>query len=114
MYLQQSALPDLSVSRPTSRLEWGIPVPDDAGHTIYVWLDALTCYLSAIGYPHQGQVIWPADLHVIGKDILKRVISPVMLTLMALQIPCGLLASISNGCWVGITKTNFGSCALDH
>lgn len=72
----KSLLPDLSISRPSSRLTWGIPVPNDPSQTIYVWLDALTCYLSAIGYPWADatdsvQRGWPADLQIIGKDILK-------------------------------------------
>lgn len=72
-----NSLPDLSVSRPSSRLSWGIPVPGDDSQTIYVWLDALTTYLTGIGYPWSsnngqfGRSGWPADLQVIGKDILK-------------------------------------------
>lgn len=67
-------MPDLCVSRTT--LKWGIPVPDAPGHVIYVWFDALTNYISAIGFgqpdgAEQFAKLWPADLHVIGKDILK-------------------------------------------
>jgi methionyl-tRNA synthetase len=70
-----STLPDLSVSRPANRVQWGIPVPDDPSQTIYVWLDALTSYLTAIGFPWSSAVDmtsggWPADIHVVGKDIL--------------------------------------------
>ncbi|KAI8620768.1 tRNA synthetases class I (M)-domain-containing protein [Chytriomyces sp. MP71] len=69
-------LGDISVSRPVSRLQWGIPVPDDPSHVIYVWLDALTNYLTVAGYPWpnaeaQGQSCWPASWHVVGKDIIK-------------------------------------------
>lgn len=65
-------LPDLSVSRKRSHLRWGIPVPGDASQTIYVWLDALVNYLTAIGYPGaEFEAWWPAACHVIGKDILK-------------------------------------------
>ena len=67
-------LEDLSISRPTSRLSWGIPVPTDSEHTIYVWIDALTVYLSASGYPWQGSGLdqgWPPNIQVIGKDILR-------------------------------------------
>lgn len=61
---------DISVSR--SLLDWGIPWPGDADHTVYVWIDALTNYLSAIGFPDpQYQTHWPAALHVIGKDIVR-------------------------------------------
>lgn len=69
-------LPDLSISRPSSRLSWGIPVPHDPSQTIYVWLDALTSYLSGVGYPWKEgfdgfEHGWPVDLQIIGKDILK-------------------------------------------
>jgi len=64
---------DLSVSRTT--VKWGIPVPNDEDHVMYVWLDALTNYMTAVGYPNQDdpmyQTYWPADLHMVGKDILR-------------------------------------------
>ncbi|KAL9118113.1 MAG: hypothetical protein Q9187_005344 [Circinaria calcarea] len=71
-----SGLEDLSVSRPVERLSWGIPVPDDETQTIYVWLDALINYLTKANYPFQipGKedfAGWPADCHVIGKDIVR-------------------------------------------
>jgi methionyl-tRNA synthetase len=73
--LRGQTLPDLSVSRPRSRLTWGIPVPGDEAHTIYVWVDALTNYLTVLGYPWaegQGTAVgWPADVHVVGKDIVR-------------------------------------------
>lgn len=63
-------LEDISVSR--SRLPWGVPWPGDESHTVYVWLDALTNYLSAIGFPDERyRDWWPADFHVIGKDITR-------------------------------------------
>jgi methionyl-tRNA synthetase len=66
----ESGLDDISVSR--SRLPWGVPWPGDESHTVYVWLDALTNYLSAIGFPGEGyREYWPADFHVIGKDITR-------------------------------------------
>lgn len=66
----EGGLEDISVSR--SRLPWGIPWPGDETHTVYVWLDALTNYLSAIGFPDEGyREWWPADFHVIGKDITR-------------------------------------------
>ncbi|NXJ84698.1 SYMM protein, partial [Trogon melanurus] len=64
-------LPDLSVSRESSRLQWGIPVPGDPTQTIYVWVDALVNYLSVVGYPERHGEWWPAAHHVVGKDILK-------------------------------------------
>ncbi len=69
-------LEDLSVSRPRHRLHWGIPVPNDPAHTVYVWFDALINYLTATGYPwnaEEGRIgsCWPPDLQVIGKDIVR-------------------------------------------
>jgi len=73
--LKSGELQDLSISRPRVRLDWGIAVPDDKGHTVYVWFDALIAYLTGIGYPwnYEGvsQEGWPPDLQVIGKDILR-------------------------------------------
>jgi len=66
----EGGLEDISVSR--SRLPWGIPWPGEEGQTVYVWLDALTNYLSAVGFPEKGyREWWPADVHVIGKDITR-------------------------------------------
>jgi methionyl-tRNA synthetase len=69
----EGGLQDLSVSR--TSFSWGIPVPDDPAHVIYVWLDALTNYISALGYPDvakaEFEAFWPADVHVVGKDILR-------------------------------------------
>ncbi len=69
----EKGLKDLSVSR--TSFSWGIPVPKNNKHVIYVWLDALTNYLSALDYPDMNSALyksfWPADLHVIGKDILR-------------------------------------------
>ncbi len=66
-------LKDLSISR--SSFSWGVPVPGHPGHIMYVWIDALTNYLSAVDYPDTGSVrfrtFWPADLHMVGKDILR-------------------------------------------
>ncbi|CAG08330.1 unnamed protein product [Tetraodon nigroviridis] len=71
LQLLQEELPDLSVSRQKSRLQWGIPVPDDPEQTIYVWLDALVNYLTVVDYPHNHERWWNVAHHVIGKDILK-------------------------------------------
>ena len=69
----KSGLKDLSVSRKS--FSWGIKVPSNKDHVIYVWLDALTNYLSALNYPNENdekfKEFWPADLHLIGKDILR-------------------------------------------
>jgi methionyl-tRNA synthetase len=68
----KSGLKDLSVSRTT--FDWGIPVPGDEKHVMYVWVDALTNYITAVGYPDENAELWPfwpADVHVIGKDITR-------------------------------------------
>ncbi len=69
----KSGLKDLSVSRKT--FSWGVKVPNDENHVVYVWLDALTNYLSSLKYPDENNELyknfWPADLHIIGKDILR-------------------------------------------
>ena len=67
----EGGLSDLSVSR--TSFDWGVKVPAADGHVMYVWVDALTNYLSGLGYPEQGAdwKYWPADLHLIGKDIVR-------------------------------------------
>lgn len=68
----RQGLKDLSITRTT--VQWGIPVPGDPKHTIYVWFDALNNYLTGVGYdwkPERCAKFWPADLHLIGKDILR-------------------------------------------
>ncbi|KAI1936474.1 methionyl-tRNA synthetase [Ophidiomyces ophidiicola] len=70
-----AGLTDLSISRPVHRLSWGIRVPGDERQTIYVWLDALVNYLTYTGYPFTpgkgNQSLWPANVHVVGKDIIR-------------------------------------------
>ncbi len=87
----RDGLEDVSFSRPSKDLPWGIPVPGDQAHTIYVWGDALTNYLSAIGYGRgEGwQRWWPADLHVLGKDNLRfhAAIWPGMLLAAGIPLP---------------------------
>ncbi|SMQ64659.1 methionyl-tRNA synthetase [Devosia lucknowensis] len=69
----KGGLQDLSISRTT--FDWGIPVPGADGHVMYVWVDALTNYITGVGYPDEQSELfrkfWPADLHVIGKDIIR-------------------------------------------
>ena len=69
----KGGLRDLSVSR--TSFKWGVPVPDDKDHIMYVWLDALTNYITAAGFPDTEsetyRTFWPADLHMVGKDILR-------------------------------------------
>jgi methionyl-tRNA synthetase len=86
--LLRAGLQDISISR--QRRPWGIPFPDDPGHTVYVWFDALINYLAATGYPDAGyERIWPADLHVIGKGITRFhcVIWPAMLLAAGVELP---------------------------
>lgn len=71
---QLDTLEDLSVSRPRSRVQWGVPVPGDADQTMYVWVDALINYLTVLGYPSEPIPAWPCDIQVIGKDIVKSVL----------------------------------------
>ncbi|MCW3837987.1 methionine--tRNA ligase [Sphingomonas canadensis] len=68
----EGGLVDLSVSR--TSFDWGVPVPGSPGHVMYVWVDALTNYLTGAGYPGEAEKLaryWPADLHLIGKDIVR-------------------------------------------
>lgn len=71
----KQGLKDLSISRHKDRLSWGIPVPGDDNHVMYVWLDALTNYLTGAGFPDENsesfKKFWPAQFHVIGKDITR-------------------------------------------
>lgn len=87
----ESGLEDLSISRPTDRLSWGIRVPGDDTQTIYVWLDALVNYVTKAGYPwapgHEHDGGWPADCHVIGKDIVRFHCIYWPAFLMALDLP---------------------------
>ncbi|KAI5641034.1 tRNA synthetases class I (M) domain-containing protein [Phthorimaea operculella] len=76
MLESEAYFPDISVSRPSSRVHWAIRVPGDEEQSIYVWLDALINYLTVSGYPDEDAMIsrgrpWPADVQVVGKDILK-------------------------------------------
>jgi len=88
----KQGLEDVSFSRPRGKLQWGIPVPDDENQTLYVWADALTNYISAIGYfeeTEQFKTLWPADVHCIGKDIIRfhAIIWPGMLLSLGLLLP---------------------------
>ena len=94
--LIKDGLADVSVSRPKKSLTWGIPVPDDPEQIMYVWLDALANYITVIGYPdrmNECLSYWPADVQVIGKDILRfhAGIWPAMLLGLGLPLPKRLL-----------------------
>ena len=69
MRFVEGGLADLSVSR--TSFDWGVPVPGSPGHVMYVWVDALTNYLTGAGYPGDASRWWPADLHLVGKDIVR-------------------------------------------
>jgi methionyl-tRNA synthetase len=87
----RGGLKDLSLSRTT--FDWGIPVPGNPKHIMYVWVDALTNYITAVGYPdtksEKFQKYWPADLHVIGKDIVRfhAVYWPAFLMSAGVEVP---------------------------
>ncbi|MEK7077828.1 MAG: methionine--tRNA ligase [Patescibacteria group bacterium] len=88
----RSGLDDVSFSRPKKDLPWGVPVPNDPDQMMYVWCDALSNYLTAIGYGSEATIfekLWPADFHVIGKDILRfhAAIWPGMLLSAGLALP---------------------------
>ncbi|MSP52182.1 MAG: methionine--tRNA ligase [Alphaproteobacteria bacterium] len=95
----KSGLRDLSLSR--TSFKWGIPVPDAPGHIMYVWFDALTNYVTAVGYPDTGtasfKTFWPA-LHVVGKDILRfhAVYWPAFLMAAGVEPPARVFA---HGWW---------------
>src|SRR5690606_6762405 len=86
----EGGLKDLSISRTT--FNWGIPVPGNPKHVIYVWFDALTNYITAAGFPGDPERfarIWPADVHLVGKDILRfhTVYWPAFLMSAGLPLP---------------------------
>jgi methionyl-tRNA synthetase len=86
----KAGLQDLSVSRTT--LDWGVPVPGVAGHVMYVWIDALNNYTTGVGFPDEADAswrFWPADLHVVGKDITRFhcVYWPAFLMAAGLPVP---------------------------
>jgi methionyl-tRNA synthetase len=96
----KGGLHDLSVSRTT--FNWGIPVPDAPGHVMYVWLDALTNYITAAGFPDTGAAkwpFWPADAHFVGKDIIRfhAVYWPAFLMSAGIAPPARVS---SHGWWV--------------
>lgn len=94
-------LEDLCITRPRTRLVWGIDYPNSPEHVVYVWFDALINYISAAGYPldmKKFELLWPADVHVVGKDILRQhaVYWPIMLKALHLPMPQKVLA---HGWW---------------
>jgi methionyl-tRNA synthetase len=101
----RGGLQDLSVSRLKTSVSWGVPVPDDPAHTMYVWFDALTNYITAIGFGNEEreravgfEKFWPA-LHLVGKDILRfhAVYWPAFLLAAGIELPRAIVA---HGMWV--------------
>ena len=95
-------LNDLCISRPKSRLDWGIELPFDSNYVTYVWFDALINYITAPGYgedPQEFQKLWPANMHLIGKDILTThaVYWPTMLMAAGIKLPKTIFA---HGWWL--------------
>lgn len=86
---------DISISRPKQRLNWGIDVPDDPSQTVYVWLDALSSYLTVAGFPCEREDLrrWPIDCQVFGKDIIKfhAIYWPAFLIALDLPLPKKLI-----------------------
>ena len=107
-FLELNKLTDLCISRPKERLAWGIPLPFSSEHVTYVWFDALINYISAVGnFDSNGNYNskwWPADLHLIGKDILRQhaVYWPIILRALDIEQPKTIFA---HGWWlIGDTK----------
>ncbi len=96
----RQGLKDISITRPRNRVKWGIPAPFDESQTVYVWFDALTNYLSGVGYPKsEYKNWWPADLHLVGKDILRfhAVYWPAFLMSAGEELPRQIFA---HGWWL--------------
>ena len=95
--------PDVSISRPVKNLSWGVPVPDDDSQVMYVWIDALSNYITVLGYPEKDiSDYWPAEVQFVGKDILRfhTIIWPAMLLGLGLPLPktiCSHGFILSNG-----------------
>ncbi len=89
--LMKSGLDDISISRPTDKIGWGIPVPGDKDQVMYVWFEALMNYITVLGYPEHEDFkkFWPAQVQVIGKDILRfhAAVWPAMLMGLGVSLP---------------------------
>jgi methionyl-tRNA synthetase len=90
----KGGLDDISISRPKSKIDWGIPVPSDSNQVMYVWFEALMNYITVLGYPDHKDFkeFWPAQVQVVGKGILRfhAAIWPAMLLALGLQLPKSL------------------------
>jgi methionyl-tRNA synthetase len=130
----RGGLNDLSISRVS--VKWGIPVPDDPAHTMYVWFDALTNYITAVGYGNEERGgeenfrrLWPADLQLVGKDILRfhAIYWPAFLLAAGLEPPRTVYAhgfwlsggrkmskSLGNVINLGVLKSHFTSDSVRY
>lgn len=94
--LIKDGVKDVSISRPRKSLSWGVPVPDDPDQIMYVWVDALSNYITVLGYPDKTEwhEYWPADLQIVGKDILRfhAIIWPAILLALGISLPKKILA----------------------
>ena len=87
--------PDVSISRPKSQLTWGVPVPGDENQVMYVWMDALSNYITVLGYPEKDiSDFWPAFAQFVGKDILRfhAILWPAMLLALGLPLPKNIIS----------------------
>ena len=87
--------PDVSISRPTAHLKWGVEVPGDSEQVMYVWMDALSNYITVLGYPDNDiSDFWPATVQIVGKDILRfhAILWPAMLLGLGRPLPKTLLS----------------------
>lgn len=89
LYVLHEGLTDISISRPKEKVGWGIPVPGDTKQSMYVWFEALTNYITVLGYPEHDdfKAFWPANVQVIGKDILRFHAAIWPAILMSLGLP---------------------------
>lgn len=89
--LISSGLEDFSVSRPKEKLAWGVEVPDDPKHTIYIWFEAVMNYITLLGYPEHKdfEKFWPADVQILGKGVLRfhAAVWPAVLLALKLKLP---------------------------
>ena len=94
--LLEKGLEDISISRPRKHLSWGVPIPGDDTQVMYVWIDALSNYITVLDYPdgENFKKFWPAEVQIVGKDILRfhAAIWPAMLIALGLPLPKKLLA----------------------
>jgi len=107
-FLEKNRLQDLCITRPKERLKWGITTPFSEDYVTYVWFDALINYISAVGFSYDEKKFkrwWPADVHLIGKDILRQhaIYWPIMLRALKIDMPKVIFA---HGWWLSSAKVD--------